>query len=265
MSLTRLGATYKWNRALLVWKGYSWVGFWRWISGQKKTRKRQLRQREQHNQRLRELNCRETLGGWKEAECGWGISLRGCGARKGLEMLLEKTLSLHIRRTSDTEGRNIFNPQSEREKSPQKSKSSRRGMCCITQSCPSLCNPMACSPLVSSVRGDSPGKITGVGCHALLQGMFPTQESNPGLLHGRRILYHLSHQGSPRILEWVAYPFSRGTFWTRNWISVSCIADRFLTSWATQAALQVWAPYLLYMNLARVLVRGWFSDTHCFW
>ena len=35
--------------------------------------------------------------------------------------------------------------------------------------------------------------------------------SNPGLLHCRRILYHLSHKGSPRILEWVAYPFSSGS------------------------------------------------------
>ena len=56
---------------------------------------------------------------------------------------------------------------------------------------------------------DSPGKNTGVGCHALLQGIFPTQGSNPSLPHCRWILYHLSHQGSPRILEWVAHPFSR--------------------------------------------------------
>ena len=43
---------------------------------------------------------------------------------------------------------------------------------------------------------DSPGKNTGVGCHVLLQGIFPTQGSNPGLLQCRWILYHLSHQGS---------------------------------------------------------------------
>ena len=43
---------------------------------------------------------------------------------------------------------------------------------------------------------DSPGKNTGVGCHALLQGIFPTQGSNLGLPHGRQILYYLSHQGS---------------------------------------------------------------------
>ena len=66
---------------------------------------------------------------------------------------------------------------------------------------------MDCSPPSSSVHGDSPGKNTGVGCHALLQGSFPTQESHPGLPHCRQILYHLSHQRSPRILEWVAYPF----------------------------------------------------------
>ena len=42
---------------------------------------------------------------------------------------------------------------------------------------------------------DSPGKNTAVGCHALLQGIFPTQGSNLGLLHCRRILHYLSHQG----------------------------------------------------------------------
>jgi len=50
-----------------------------------------------------------------------------------------------------------------------------------------------------------------VGCHALLQGIFPTQGLNSGLPHCRQILYHLSHQGSPRIREWIAYPFSRGS------------------------------------------------------
>ena len=72
------------------------------------------------------------------------------------------------------------------------------------------CDPVDCSPPGSSVVGDSPGKNTGVGCHALLQGVFPIQGSNPGLLHCRQILYHLSPQGSPGVLEWVACPFSRG-------------------------------------------------------
>ena len=101
------------------------------------------------------------------------------------------------------------------------------------QSCPTLCDPVDCSLPGSSVHGDSPGKNTGVGCHALLQGIFPTQGSNPCLLHCRQILYCLSHQESPRILEWVAYPFFRRSSQPRNWTGVSCIAGRFFTSWAT--------------------------------
>ena len=83
-------------------------------------------------------------------------------------------------------------------------------MLCLVTQCPTLCDPTDCSPPGSSVHGASPGKNTGVGCHALLQRIFPIQRSNPGLPHCRQILYHLSYQGSPRILAWVAYPFSRG-------------------------------------------------------
>ena len=63
---------------------------------------------------------------------------------------------------------------------------------------------------------DSPGQKTEVGSLSLLQGIFPPQGSNPGLPHCRQILYCLSHQGSPWILEWVAYPFSRGASRPRN-------------------------------------------------
>ena len=99
-----------------------------------------------------------------------------------------------------------------------------------------LCNPVDCSLPGSSVHGDSPDKNTGVGCHSLLQGIFSTQGSNPGLLHCWWILYHLSQQGSPTILKWVAYPFSWGSSWLRNWTGVSCISGRFFTSWATREA-----------------------------
>ena len=58
-----------------------------------------------------------------------------------------------------------------------------------------------CDPPGSSVLGDSPGKNIGVGCHALLQGIFPIQGSNPGFPHCRQILYRLSHQGSPYSLS----------------------------------------------------------------
>ena len=56
---------------------------------------------------------------------------------------------------------------------------------------------------------NSPGQNTAAGSRSLLQEIIPTQGSNPGLPDCRQILYQLSHQGSPRILEWVAYPFSR--------------------------------------------------------
>ena len=56
-------------------------------------------------------------------------------------------------------------------------------LCLVAQLCPALCDPMDCSLPGSFVRGDSPGKHTGMGCHALLQGIVQTQESNQGLLH----------------------------------------------------------------------------------
>ena len=88
----------------------------------------------------------------------------------------------------------------------------------------------------SSAHRDSPDKNNGVGCHALLQGIFPTQGLKPGLPHCRRILYCLSQQGSPRILEWVAMPFSRGSSRPRDRTRVSCTAGGFFTSWATREA-----------------------------
>ena len=69
------------------------------------------------------------------------------------------------------------------------------------------------------------------------RGIFPTQGSNPGLQHCRQILYCLNHQGSPWILEWVAYPFSRGSPWPRNQTWVSCITGGFFTSWAARGAI----------------------------
>ena len=89
---------------------------------------------------------------------------------------------------------------------------------------------------------DSPGQNTGVGrCSPLpliphLQGIFPTQGLNPGFLQCRQILYHQSHQEAPWILEWVAYPFSRGSSPPRNPMGVSCIAGWFFTNWATREA-----------------------------
>ena len=81
--------------------------------------------------------------------------------------------------------------------SPLIQKSTLTVLCLVVQSCPTLCDPRDHRLLGSSVHGNSPGKNTGMGCHALLQGIFPTQGLNPGLPHCKQILYHLSNQGSP--------------------------------------------------------------------
>ena len=69
----------------------------------------------------------------------------------------------------------------------------------------------------------------------------PGDLPNPGIesrcLQCRWILYHLSHKGSPRILDWVAYPLSSISFWPRNWTRVSCIAGRFFTNWVIWEAV----------------------------
>ena len=89
---------------------------------------------------------------------------------------------------------------------------------------------------------------TGVGSLSLIQEIFPTQGSNPGLPHCRRIFYHLSCKGSPRILEWVAYLFSSRSSRLRNRTRVSFIVGGFFTNWAIRAALSpVQLIYPLYI------------------
>ena len=66
----------------------------------------------------------------------------------------------------------------------------------VAQSCLTLCDPM------DYTAWNSPGQNTGVGSLSLLQGIFPTQGSNPGLQHCKKILYQLSHQGSLKLGQW---------------------------------------------------------------
>ena len=102
------------------------------------------------------------------------------------------------------------------------------------QSCPTLCDPMD-----YTVHGILQASI--LGSLSLLQGIFSTQGSNPGLPHWR-IIYQLRHQGSPRTLEWVPYPCSCGSSWPRNRTSVSCIASGFFTNWAIREVLLIPKP-----------------------
>ena len=115
----------------------------------------------------------------------------------------------------------------------------------------------SCSVVSDSLRPqglyspwDSPSQNTGVGSLSLLQGIFPTQGSNTGYLHCRQILYQLSHKGSPGIQEWVAYPFSSGSSWPRNWTGVSYIAGGFFTSWVMRdiSSLLAMTQNLLFLS-----------------
>ena len=108
------------------------------------------------------------------------------------------------------------------------------------QLCLTLFDPMDCSPPIFSVH--SLGKNTGVSGHALLQGIFPTQGLNPGLPHCRQIHYHLSHQGSLRILEWITF----------------LLQQNFLTRESNQGLLNCrWILYQLsYQGSPKTLISG---------
>ena len=104
-----------------------------------------------------------------------------------------------------------------------------------SESCSVVSDSLQTHGLHSPQNSLSPN--TGVGSLSLIQGIFPTQGSNPGLPHYSRILYQLSHKGSTRILEWVVYPFSSGSSWPRNRTGVSCNAGRFFTNWAIRVVV----------------------------
>ena len=95
----------------------------------------------------------------------------------------------------------------------------------VSQSSQTLCDPMA-----YRIHRILWARILEWVAFPLLQGIFPIQGSNPGLPHCEWILYQLSHKGSPRIQEWVAYPFSSRSSQPRNQTGVSCIADGFFTN-----------------------------------
>ena len=102
---------------------------------------------------------------------------------------------------------------------------------------------------------DFSGKNTVVGCCALLQGIFPIQGLNPGLLQSRQILYCLSHQGSPRVLKWVVYPLSRGSSQPRDptyTSCVSCTGGQFLYHYC-RFTVYLSPPSLLILCPAKVL------------
>ena len=121
----------------------------------------------------------------------------------------------------------------------------------FAQSCLTLCNPI-------TVHGILQARVLEwvafpFSRESLLQVIFPTQGLNPGLPHCRWILYQLNHKGSPRILEWVVYPFLIISSQPRNQTKVSCIAGRFFTNWATKEAphfVSHWLRRLLFLTFS---------------
>ena len=100
----------------------------------------------------------------------------------------------------------------------------RNVLCLVIQSCLTLCNTIDCSPPGPSVHGDFPGKNARVGCHALLQGNFPTQGSNSGLPHCRWILYS-------KILSMTVKEESEKVGLKLNIQKMKIMASNSITSW----------------------------------
>ena len=122
-----------------------------------------------------------------------------------------------------------------------------------SESCPVMSDSLQPHGLFSP--WNSPGQNTGVG--SLLQGIFPTQGSNPSLPHCGQILYQLSHKGSPRILEWVAYPFSRRSSWPRNQTRVSCIAGRLPTELSGKPQVTFTTIKKIIIKIKKKAKQGW--------
>ena len=110
---------------------------------------------------------------------------------------------------------------------------------------------------------NSPDQNTGLG---ISRGSSQPRDRTEvwGLLHCRQILYQLSHKGSPRILEWVAYPFSSGSSWSRYWTRVSCSAGRFFTNWAIREAHSFSEITELTLNSSHqnIKIKVWLTTWH---
>ena len=96
------------------------------------------------------------------------------------------------------------------------------------------CSVVATPLTIQSMEFSKPEYWSGLPCSP--PGHLHDPRIEPRSPHCRLIVYWLSPHGNPRILEWVAYPFSRASSQSRNQTAVSCIAGRFFTSWATRKA-----------------------------
>ena len=104
----------------------------------------------------------------------------------------------------------------------------------VAQLCPTLCDPMDCSPPVSSVHEIFQARILKWVAISFPSGSSPPRDRTQVSHIANRHFYRLSHQGSS--LEVVAFPSSRGSSQPRDWTQVSRIAGKFFPSWATREA-----------------------------
>ena len=109
-------------------------------------------------------------------------------------------------------------------------------LCLVTQSCLILWDPMDCNLSGSSVHGDSPSKNTGVGCHALLQGIFPTQGSNSRSPALQVDSLPYEPLGEPKRTRMGSLPLPQGNSPAQeaDWGLLHCMW--FFTCWAPQEA-----------------------------
>ena len=130
----------------------------------------------------------------------------------------------------------------------------------VTQSCRLLATPWTIQPMEFS------GQNAGVGSLSLLQGIFPTQGLNPGLPNCRQILYQLSHKGSPRILEWVAFPFSSRSSLIQesNWGLLHCRQPLYHLSYQGSPRYDMYI-YILYIHVRVCQVSSVVSNSVTLW
>ena len=133
----------------------------------------------------------------------------------------------------------------------------------VIKSCLTLCNPIDCSPPDSSVPGASPGNNTGVGCHTLLQGIFPTHGANPGLLHCRQILYHLIHEesGSQFSLEFSSDSLAYFTV-LLSWSSQKVFVEYFLLKKQKKKIVKTETKLSSYTPVMQITQLEWFQEEH---
>ena len=128
----------------------------------------------------------------------------------------------------------------------------------VAQLCPTLSNPTDCSLPGSFVHGDSSGKTTGVGCHFLLQGIFPTKGSNPGFPHRRQILYLWATRE--------ATPIKEHHIFSSPIIKMSLTPTFFLSKfiWSFLISGNEENSNYILMNVT-VIASRWGNQGHCCW